>query len=512
MSDRDEFWATLRDRIDDYLADRLDAVGVADLEAQLSADPEARRYFVRYCRLHTDLHQECRARTVAARALRAFEPVRRPHRISAYLALAAALTLAVGAGWWLAHGERQPEVEPEDVAWLVNAQDCRWAEDGPPVGSMHAGTLLHIEQGLAEVHFRSGARIVLEGPASLELLSGNGARLLRGRLSARVPEQAHGFVVYSPQGKVVDLGTEFGLAVGEDGAADVHVFEGRVDAAPVGAAAVSLTQDQSARLDRGSLKLVDKAVNDDAARFVRSIVAPPVVVPRTLKFDFRKEVAGTLHDAKGRGVGLTHRLPGTGSKLAVDDENLNLDAEHGGLELTTTKTDINTQANLPVGEYLGVKLSDLGFTGGEDFAVAMTVTNIPALEMVGQFGLYAGSRSDKNIRGGVISRSKPGGSYTQNLVNNNGGRDSDSHFVGLFSTGDDLCLTLQRVAGKFTLTVDNRTTKNASTLSIRHPDFLDGDKDLYVGLFGANTNSEVRKTLRIQELTVTVWTVTPRPK
>ena len=49
-------------------------------------------------------------------------------------------------------------------------------------------------------------------------------------------------------------------------------------------------------------------------------------------------------------------------------------------------------------------LAELGFTGREDFEISATIPDIPGLKEVGQFGLYAGSQSDTNIRGGLISR------------------------------------------------------------------------------------------------------------
>ena len=125
--------------------------------------------------------------------------------------------------------------------------------------------------------------------------------------------------------------------------------------------------------------------------------------------------------------------------------------------------------------------------------------------MVGQFGLYAGSRSDKNIRGGLIRRPDPD-SYRLFLVNNPDGNDSDIYEVGLMTTGDDLRLTLRRIGGRYSLVVDNLTRNSSSTLEIAHPAFLDAENDLYVGLFGANTQSDLRKTLTIRELKVTVWT------
>jgi hypothetical protein len=314
------------------------------------------------------------------------------------------------------------------------------------------------------------------------------------------------FTVLSPQGKVIDLGTQFGVAVADSGATDVYVFEGKVEAHPAGGdqAGLSLTRNQSARIAAG--KVTRRSSDAGAGAFVRAIVPPPVILPRTLRLTFDREFAGTLGDAAGRGTGLTHRLPGTGSRLAGQDPNLRLDPERGRLELTTTRSDINNQVRLGQGEYLGVRLSDLGFTGREDFAVTAVIPDIPALEAAGQFGLYAGTRSDRNIRGGLIKWGKPG-ENTQFLVNNNGGHDTDLYKIGLLSPGTDLRLTLKRTGGKYALTGENLTDGATSTLTIRHPDFLDGEPDLFVGLFGANPFNDARKTLVIKEFSVTVWTV-----
>ncbi len=92
------------------------------------------------------------------------------------------------------------------------------------------------------------------------------------------------------------------------------------------------------------------------------------------------------------------------------------------------------------------------------------------------------------------------------LVNNHKGIDADIYEVGLMTTGDDLRLTLRRLGGRYSLVVDNLTRNSSSTLEIPHPAFLDQENDLHVGLFGANTQSDLRKTLTIRELKVTVWT------
>jgi hypothetical protein len=370
---------------------------------------------------------------------------------------------------------------------------------------------LQIERGLAEIHFQCGARVVLEGPSTLELISSKSARLKFGKLTARVPADAIGFEILSPQGRVIDLGTEFGVHAA-NGTTDVYVFQGQVEALPASnnpepERKISVIEHQAARMASGRVTIRPVPPAAAEGQFVRAIVPPPVIVPRTLPLSFRRPVEGTILDRTGLGTGLTHRLPGTGLDLANQDPNLRLNRDKEQLELTTTNSDLNTQYKLHHGEYLGVRLRDLGFTGSEDFAATVTIPNIPALEVVGQFGLYAGARSDCSIRGGLIGDQKPG-QYTQFLVNNKNGCDApDVCKVGLLSPGTDLRLTLKRIQGKYSLTVENLTKRNASTLTIRHPDFLDSESDLYVGLFGANTQSEIRKTLIFKDFQATVWTV-----
>jgi ferric-dicitrate binding protein FerR (iron transport regulator) len=509
--------------MDDYLDEQLDKAGMEELEDCLRRDGHAREHFVRYAQFHTYLHLEARAQEAAARALERIEVLsaavgakkRSRGRALRWLSIAAGLLLAVAAGWWLLRMgiAWQPPEDESAIAWLVNAQDCSWAGAGP-MGNLQAGRILEIQRGLAEIHFQCGARVILEGPSVLELLSSKSARLASGKLTARVPVEAIGFEVLSPEGKVIDRGTEFGV-VSEKGSTEVYVFEGKVEALPADQSipwpqTVNLTEHQAALMASGRVTIRPVLPAAAESRFIRTILPPPAIVPRTQRLTFDHASTKGIQDQLGQRTGLTHRLPATGRGLADLDSNLLLNTERPGLELTTTNSDLNTQFKLEHGEYVGVRLADLGFTGKEDFAVTVTVPNIPALEVIGQFGLYAGAASDSNIRGGLIGHDKPG-RYTQFLVSNHRGEDtSDICKVGLLSTGIDLRMTLKRTGGKYSLTVENLTLGSASTLTIRHPDFLDSENDLYVGLFGANTQSEVRKTLIFKDFQVTVWTIAPR--
>ncbi|QJX00622.1 hypothetical protein FTUN_8254 [Frigoriglobus tundricola] len=324
-----------------------------------------------------------------------------------------------------------------------------------------------------------------------------------------MPEAARGFEVLSQEGKVVDLGTEFGVSVAADGSAQVVVFRGEVLAHAAGRGAatpISVREQQSARIGAEGVSLQPQ--NPGAAGFVRQIVPPVHFDLRSRSFDFRGAVGGTLLDKAGRGTGLTHRLPGTGKLLPAHDPNLVLAPAVGLLQLTTTENDLNGQVKIDRGEYVGVRLSDFGFTGVEDFAVSAVIPNSPVLGEVDQLGLYAGVRSDRHIRGGLM---RPGGNRgvgpsTQFFVGNNGGDDANLHMVGVVATGVDLVLQLERVRGKYSLMIENRTSGESTALTIRHPEFLDGERDLYVGLFGATPWRNIPRTILVKEFKVNVWT------
>jgi hypothetical protein len=530
-----ELPAEFFDLVDEYCSGVIDETGVRRLEGYLLGSVASRRHFVEYFHHHTEIQFEVRAGRAAGAVLERLAgedtggigwDERAPNRrrwtfpvpgrwlsLAALVATAAAVIVWLGFGTGRRPSPPSPPVRPsgENIAWLVNAQDCLWDEAGQRPGrDMRAGKELHILGGLAEIEFDCGARVILQGPAGLRLLSGKSAQLLRGTLTARVPPRAGGFFVLTPHNKVVDLGTEFGLSVDDGGSATVRVFTGEVMAYPLvpdraAAPGVTIGQDQAARLDGRTVARQPSGPGKDGVKYVRAIEPTPIVTKRTIQLDFSRRIPGTIRDAEGRGIGLTRRLPGTGDELPGNDPNLRLRTDRQALELTTTRSDLNTQDHMTTGEYLGVRLRDLGFTGREDFEICTTIPSIPGLKVVGQFGLYAGSRSDRNIRGGLISWPRQD-TYRQFLVNNRDGIDSDINEVGLMNTGDDLRLTLRRISGRYSLVVDDLKRGSSSTLEIAHPAFLADETDLFVGVFGANTQSDLRKTLTIRDLSVTVWT------
>lgn len=149
------------------------------------------------------------------------------------LALAAAAIALLGAvAWWFATpraGQRRGETS-RAIAMLNRVVNARWnsAEGTPRLGAPLEPGSLRLDSGLAQIVFYNGARVVIEGPAELRLVSSTEAACARGTLTAEVPPQARGFRVTAPGCAVTDLGTAFGLKVAEN-RTEVHVFEGHVE-------------------------------------------------------------------------------------------------------------------------------------------------------------------------------------------------------------------------------------------------------------------------------------------
>ncbi|MCA9261271.1 MAG: FecR domain-containing protein [Planctomycetales bacterium] len=128
----------------------------------------------------------------------------------------------------------EDDLQPSDVVAHVRRKiDCDWAEDRWSInasGEIHVGQLITLTKGLLVLEFTSGAELTLNGPATLVAHSPSAVKLLKGEVSAAVPPQARGFTVETYAGDFVDLGTEFGLIVTEDGEVETHVFKGQVQA------------------------------------------------------------------------------------------------------------------------------------------------------------------------------------------------------------------------------------------------------------------------------------------
>lgn len=235
------------------------------LNELLRGNPKARDEYLLRIELHTRLASESELFSQVANAAasdpwpelktgsrqRVLPPnpplrARRP-RVAQVLALAAGLLLIAGGVWalWFNNSTSRNRATSNAVAMLTRTVDVKWDPRAAPPrvrGALERGTL-RLKSGLAQVVFYSGARMVIEGPAELELVSSMEAVCPRGRLLLEVPPPARGFRLRTPQLNVVDLGTSFGMNA-TPGQSEVHVFKGKVALVAGAAAAAKRSLDE----------------------------------------------------------------------------------------------------------------------------------------------------------------------------------------------------------------------------------------------------------------------------
>lgn len=225
-----------------YADEKLSAAEMAALETELRENAAARAFFAKALHQRAELSFDDSWHTVSAPAGQVpAKPVWWRHAITA----AAAACVTFGFVWL--HSTRDGT-----VATLVRAQQCQWAGSSLPTveGARLKPGMLDLIEGLAVLRFDSGAELVLEAPATVEVLDGMNCKLRRGTLVAEVPPQAKGFSIDTKDAKVIDWGTKFGLSAGEDGKYMVQVLEGLVEVDDKsGAATQKLEKGQ--RVDRG---------------------------------------------------------------------------------------------------------------------------------------------------------------------------------------------------------------------------------------------------------------------
>lgn len=198
------------------------------LKADVIRDAELRAAYVDQMWLHSSLRAE---RETLVELLEtspvAEEKIVRRWPVAIWAAAAAACVTLVASA--LAFGKGTLFDRP--VATLVQADNCKWAgSDLPTAVNAKLGTgRLALVEGIATLKFKSGAVVTMEAPTTLEILTAMHCRLVEGTLTADVPEPAHGFTIDTPDIKVKDLGTKFGVTAGSAGNSQVRVFEGEVE-------------------------------------------------------------------------------------------------------------------------------------------------------------------------------------------------------------------------------------------------------------------------------------------
>lgn len=296
----------------------LDDQGQAAIEAILLENGEARRIYRRYLNLHATLKQYHINKPFGREHRESQEPISpilgflgnsiqrgvdffmkaAPFSIIVTI-IFPLLCVVIPAIQIFRHEVKVKQIYT--VAKLSKTYDCVW---GPSSYRLATGEnllthqRLDLREGLAELTLTNGTNVILEGPAVLDLVSAGRVKLYNGRLTAKVPRQAIGFSVETPDAVIVDLGTEFGVVADAAGWSETEVFDGKVKARPSWAGKQGtdtsaekesgfrqLTAGQTARLDRKNKTVKIMSNSRETSRFVRQM-------PTSKTVKFQQGVAG----------------------------------------------------------------------------------------------------------------------------------------------------------------------------------------------------------------------------
>ena len=244
-----------------YFEDAIESGDLDRLNLELSASPERVQQFNDMRSLAGLIHEHGRS------AESGFAETGRKHRdrtIMSRALLAVATTsccalLLIGISNLLSqHGDDAADGEmDESIARLKNAVKVEWlGENQPAQGAALEPGILEFASGMAELEFYSGARVIVEGPARVELTSPYLVHCFQGKIRARVPEEAQGFTIQTPSFELVDLGTEFGMDVASSGKSSVRVFDGEVELNSARQKKRSVLGGQSVTVDKAGVSLL----------------------------------------------------------------------------------------------------------------------------------------------------------------------------------------------------------------------------------------------------------------
>ncbi len=225
------------DRIIQYFEGSLTGESRQQLMRDLLADEALWAEFVAATEIHGRLRWE-----FAGASLPRSQPWKR--RLPPLLAAVAAVALI--AGWLGLRPDSSPSSRSPGAlataggsAWeqapgrIVRTLDAEW-QDGRKArtGEWLPPARHSLKSGSIQIALDGGGILDISGPCEFELVDAQHVVLVSGSLQARADEGTIGLVVSTPNGRIVDIGTEFVVSVGPDNSTDVQVIEGMVEAYP----------------------------------------------------------------------------------------------------------------------------------------------------------------------------------------------------------------------------------------------------------------------------------------
>lgn len=218
----------------------LAAAEMRRLGAFMESDRALRRRYLEHCQMHALLRSEHGLLTawsstgidVESRSTKVSRPTSRIGALFA-LATAACVLVAASLAWQNYSNQPGPPHRGDEVALLTKTVGASFVygpngEPCPVEGTHLRQGVYELRKGFIEVEYPSGAVIVVQAPATFELVDDACVRLEDGCVAAHIPVAAIGFRIESPGATVIDMGTDFAVQAVRDQESEVHVFQGEV--------------------------------------------------------------------------------------------------------------------------------------------------------------------------------------------------------------------------------------------------------------------------------------------
>jgi len=256
--------------------ERISQVQFEELDRILCAHAEARRLYRDYLAVDDRLAS---GEMLFGEIEHAHEPAG-PRFIAWRLWAAAAALMLVGfflsEMFHPAPGTRSPSAPPA-MATVKSIMQVTWPEGQSALepGAALQDEWIRLAKGVLQLEFQTGAQVSLEGPAALRVVNGGECFVEQGQLVVLAPAEIGSFKVSTQSSELIDLGTEFAVAVSSSGEMVVHVLDGEVEIGIKGADAqvVSrerLVEQQAARLDPGGQDLTRTDYDGPAFEHLRA--------------------------------------------------------------------------------------------------------------------------------------------------------------------------------------------------------------------------------------------------
>ncbi|MGJ8656590.1 MAG: FecR domain-containing protein [Akkermansiaceae bacterium] len=343
--------------LDLYFQERASDEQIAELERRMLADSELRTQYLQVAMTESSLRkialQEHEVPSQLPQDI-VFPPSR--EKSLRQLVFIGSLAACAALFFWI--GQEKPTEKPTSVGVILSSELAGWQSENSTIdGAEFSPGVYTLRTGIVTMGFHSGAEMVLEGPARIEVVTDMEIIFDYGNASFSVPEQAIGFQVTTRHGKVVDLGTRFSLSIGENqGKSRLTVEEGEIALHHNDGSVKHLVTEETASMDEKSIHLNLDPTSEDGLETSEALVIlrtngrEATVAHRKLRETLRTDFL-MVKNTENRANAYFDRK----ALIAFDVSGVDLDqVAQARLILNSVPTKVGVSSNMPVVSEFGI--------------------------------------------------------------------------------------------------------------------------------------------------------------